>query len=173
MRPLPTNSVFWIWHNCIWWWVYATLLPLLPGPLWPGIVVLVWVPLLDQINLFKDYLYLIRNLSEVIVYQLISFLRSIFWAYSFHTLLSDNFIYSSFSTSLDLEKSYDMLWLYVIFKDHGLQGRLSIFYKTFPRRLDLLNMNKQYALQSQNHKKLEDLMVAFYLWSYLWLRFIK
>ena len=33
------------------------LLPLLPGPLWPGVFVFVRVPCMSQIDLFVNYLY--------------------------------------------------------------------------------------------------------------------
>ena len=33
----------------------TSLLPLLPGPLWPGTVVPVRVPSIDQIDVFKNY----------------------------------------------------------------------------------------------------------------------
>ena len=33
-------------------------LPLLPGSLWPGVVIPVWVPSIGQIELFNHFLYL-------------------------------------------------------------------------------------------------------------------
>ena len=39
-------------------------LPLLPGPLRPGVVVPVRVPSMGQIDLFKSYLYLIRPYTK-------------------------------------------------------------------------------------------------------------
>ena len=39
--------------------IYWTSLSLLPGLLWPGVVVLIVIPSMGQIDLFKHYLYLI------------------------------------------------------------------------------------------------------------------
>ena len=48
------------------WGGWSTLtLPLLPGPLWPRVVVLVRLPYMAEINLFKNYLYLIRILDTI------------------------------------------------------------------------------------------------------------
>ena len=59
--PTPTSVL--IWHQTIWWWGSNlgaqengeyTSLPLLPGPLWPAVVIPVRVPLMHQIELFKN-----------------------------------------------------------------------------------------------------------------------
>ena len=56
-------------HLLVWfqfWGVWSILLlPLLPGPLWLGVIVLVWVPSIDQIDMFKNYLYLFRILDTI------------------------------------------------------------------------------------------------------------
>ena len=41
----------------IWGVRYILSLPLLPGPLWPGVVIPITVPNMSQIDLFKSYLY--------------------------------------------------------------------------------------------------------------------
>ena len=60
--------------NCIWWWdsssrtsgsVEYPFMPLLPGPLWPRVVVLVKVLSTGQIDLFANYSYKIV-ISDII-----------------------------------------------------------------------------------------------------------
>ena len=64
MNKTPTPPKRGMALNFLWWWrsssgtrgVWITAsLPLLPGPLWPGVVVRIWVPFKGQIDLFKNY----------------------------------------------------------------------------------------------------------------------
>ena len=61
VRPLPQRGVLDWTLYCIWWWgsqsgEWSTpSLPLLPGPLWPGMVIPVVFPSICQIDSFENY----------------------------------------------------------------------------------------------------------------------
>ena len=56
-REAPVLEILGVWK--------IPSLTLLPGPLWPGMIVAVKVPSMDQIELFENYLYLIGILNVI------------------------------------------------------------------------------------------------------------
>ena len=70
----PPNRGFWVWHQTAFggevsvleiWGVRSTAsLSLLPGQLWLGVIVTVSVTCMDQIDLFKNYLFLTERIQK-------------------------------------------------------------------------------------------------------------
>ena len=60
-------SCIWCWGSSVgslWSMKYHTLLPLLPCPLWTGIVISVKILFMNQINLFKNFIHLIGQCEK-------------------------------------------------------------------------------------------------------------
>ena len=74
LTRLQKKWVLGVTPNCIWWWgpgpvdlrcVEYYFISLLPGSLWPVVIVPFKVPSTSQIDLFKNYSYLIRILDVI------------------------------------------------------------------------------------------------------------
>ena len=65
VRSSPKSSVLGMTLNCIWWWGSSSGgLSLLPDQLWPRVVILVRIPSIGEIDLFKEYLYSIGSYAK-------------------------------------------------------------------------------------------------------------
>ena len=85
--PLPT-SVLGMTLHCIWWWGYspgalgmwsASSLPLPPGLVWPGLVVSVRIPSMNQIEFFNLLLWIIIIIIIIYLFETIELCVNYFY----------------------------------------------------------------------------------------------